>query len=204
MQYAPDSNHITASDVDAIDFNSFFQQQNASNLSVLSALRMNATFPYVLPNVWLPSNPVIDVIDAGLRDNYGTETTLRFINVFKDWIQANTSKVVLIQIRDRTLGDWEPPSESNSLISLATKPFLLMQNNWFKLQDYYQADQLAYMYQNLGPQFYRLSFQYEPSTKDVAASLSFHLTAAEKKDIAHALDNSANRHEFNKLQQLLK
>ena len=63
---------------------------------------MNATFPYVLPTVWLPTNPVIDVMDAGLRDNYGQESALRFIAVFKDWLQANTSKVVLIQKRDLT------------------------------------------------------------------------------------------------------
>ncbi len=40
-------------------------------MRLLTALRINATFPYVLPNVWLPSKPVIDVMDAGLRDNYG-------------------------------------------------------------------------------------------------------------------------------------
>jgi hypothetical protein len=64
---------------------------------------MNATFPYVLPNVWLPTNPVIDVMDAGLRDNFGQENTLRFIESFKNWLQENTAKVVIIQIRDRSI-----------------------------------------------------------------------------------------------------
>jgi hypothetical protein len=57
------------------------------NVNILSALRMNATFPYVLPNVWLPTNPIIDVMDAGLRDNFGQESSLRFIEVFKDWLK---------------------------------------------------------------------------------------------------------------------
>ncbi|MFW1396698.1 hypothetical protein ACEV8T_23175, partial [Vibrio parahaemolyticus] len=95
-----------------------------------------------LPNVWLPSNPIIDVMDAGLRDNYGQETTLRFIQTFKEWLQKNTAKLVVIQIRDRGLSDWDKPLETNSLIGFLTKPFLILQNNWFKMQDYYQHDQL--------------------------------------------------------------
>ncbi|MEO7532069.1 MAG: hypothetical protein ABIS69_11675, partial [Sediminibacterium sp.] len=66
MRPQTDTNNITAVDPDAIDFNSFFAKQGSMNISVLSALRMNATFPYVLPSVWLPTNPIIDVMDAGL------------------------------------------------------------------------------------------------------------------------------------------
>jgi hypothetical protein len=110
MRPQADTNNITSVDPDAVDFNSFFQKQGSMNISILSALRMNATFPYVLPNVWLPTNPIIDVMDAGIRDNFGQETCLRFIEVFKDWLQANTSKVVLLQIRDRSLGDWDKPN----------------------------------------------------------------------------------------------
>jgi hypothetical protein len=69
MRPQADTNNITSVDPDAIDFNSFFSKQDAMNINILSALRMNATFPYVLPSVWLPTNPIIDVMDAGLRDN---------------------------------------------------------------------------------------------------------------------------------------
>ncbi len=165
---------------------------------------MNATFPYVLPNVWLPSNPIIDVMDAGLRDNYGQESALRFIAVFKDWLQQNTSKVVLIQIRDRSMSDWDKPLESNSLIGFLTKPFLILQNNWFKMQDYYQHDQLSYLHQSFGNSFHRISFQYIPSKKEAPASLSFHLTAAEKRDIANAIHNPLNQQELDRLKLLMK
>ena len=100
---------------------------------------MNATFSYALPNVWLPSSPVVDVMDAGLRDNYGSETTLRLLSVFEDWIKVNTSKVVLLQIRDRSLSDWDKPTQDDDYLSFLTKPFAQLQHNWFKLQDYYQA-----------------------------------------------------------------
>lgn len=200
----PDSTHIMSVDPDAVDFNSFFSKQDAMQVKILSALRMNATFPYVLPNVWLPTNPIIDVMDAGLRDNFGQETCLRFISVFKDWLKENTSKVVLLQIRDRSLGDWDKPFESNNLISLMTKPFLILQNNWFKLQDYYQRDQLEYLANSYGPEFYRVCFQYVPSKSDAPASLSFHLTTAEKRDIAQALDNPANKEQMEQLQKIMK
>lgn len=190
------------SDPDMIDFASLFAGQDANRLQISSALRMNATFPYVLPNVWLPTNPVIDVMDAGLRDNFGQETSLRFVNVFKDWIKANTSRVILIEIRDRPMGEWEKPGD-NSMLSFLTKPFLLLQNNWFKLQDYYQGDQLNYLADNMGPGFYRLCFQYVAGQHDAYASLSFHLNALEKTSIAAALDNDGNKQAFIDLQKLL-
>lgn len=204
MRPVSDSFHIVANDPDAIDFTSLFAKQDPSNLCLLSALRMNATFPYVLPNVWLPTEPVIDVMDAGLRDNYGQEIALRFAGVFKDWFEHNVQKVVLLQIRDRGMGDWEKPYYSNSILSFLTKPFLLLQNNWQKLQDYYQGDQLEYLYNSFGDRFYRLSFQYAAKKNDATASLSFHLTTSEKVGIAAALYNDANQKAFAKLKELIK
>ena len=169
------------------------------NVSVLSALRMNATFPYVLPNVWLPSAPVIDVLDAGLRDNFGQETTFRFVNTFKTWLKQNTGKVIIIQIRDRQAGDWDRPLETDNVLGFLTKPFLVLQYNWFRLQTYFQLDQLDYLTDSYGPDLYRLSFQYIPSKKEQMASISFHLTASEKKDIVTSLNSDINRDAFNKL-----
>lgn len=204
MRGVTDSSSITQPDADAIDFNSLFSNQNAMNLKVTSALRMNATFPYVLPNVWLPTQPVIDVMDAGLRDNYGQETSLRFLQTFRNWLKDNVGKVVLIQIRDRRLGEWDEPKENSSLLSFLTKPFLLLQNNWFRLQDYYQNDQLEYMYNSLGDQFHRLCFQYVPGRKDAHASLSFHLNASEKQDIAETLNSPTNKQVFEAFNLLLQ
>ena len=73
-----DSTRIPSIDPDAVDFGAMFAKQEPMNLRLLTALRMNATFPYVLPNVWLPSRPVIDVMDAGLRDNFGEMNAIRF------------------------------------------------------------------------------------------------------------------------------
>jgi hypothetical protein len=199
-----DSTHIEINDPDVIDFNSFFHNQHATDIKILSAIRMNATFPYVLPNVWLPSTPVIDVMDAGLRDNFGQQTTVRFIHVFREWLQKNTSKVIIIQIRDRPLGDWENTNDGNSMLSLVTKPFLLLQNNWQRLQDYYQTDEVNFISDAYGPDFYRINFQYVPQKQNENASLSFHLTASEKVDIAASLNNTINQQSLKKIIELSK
>jgi hypothetical protein len=155
----------------------------------------------VLPTVWLPSHPSIDVMDAGIRDNFGMETTMRFIHNFKEWLTENTSKVVIIQIRDREMGEWVAP-EKNSLLSWVTKPMVLLQNNLFELQDYYQADELAFLSDLPGEKVERVILQYVPAKQDATATLSFHLTTAEKIDIANAVKNPANTKVFNRILSL--
>lgn len=204
MKAPVDSNHLTFKDPDAVDFTSFLAHQQPLNLSVLSALRMNATFPFVLPNVWLPSQPVIDVMDAGLRDNFGQQTSLRFIDVFKDWLNENTSKVVLIQIRDRPEVDWDDPYQPNTIMSLVTKSFLILQNNWYNLQHYYEKDMLNYFSQSLPENFYQISFQYTPYNTTERAALSFHLTASEKANIEASIQNPQNTNSFQKILDIIK
>jgi hypothetical protein len=205
MRAVSDSANLFATDPDAIDYVSFFQNNDPYNTRILSALRANATFPYVLPNILLPTEPVVDIMDAGLRDNYGLETSLRFINTFKDWLKQNTSKVVIIQIRGRRLGEWEATEDgSMNFFGELTGPIWLLQNNYYKLQDYFLDDQLQYMYNSYGQQLYRINLQYVPSKEEAHASLSYHLTAAEKKDIRRSLDNIGNTNEFNRLLQLNK
>ncbi len=203
MQAQQKNNNLTAYDVDGLDFQSFFAKQNAENLQYLTLLRMNATFPFVLPNVEMPSNPEIDVMDAGFRDNFGMETSLRVIDKFKTWLQKNTSKVVLVEIRDRPTLDWSRSYEVNSILGLITKPVFLLQNNWFNLQDYYEKDQVNYMFDDYGADFYKTTFSYEAPQNSVPASLSFHLTNAEKKGIANSLNNIENQNTFKIIDNLL-
>ncbi|WEK36717.1 MAG: hypothetical protein P0Y53_04310 [Candidatus Pseudobacter hemicellulosilyticus] len=188
---------------DALDYQALFHRQDPLNLRVLTALRMNATFPYVLPNVWLPTKPVIDVMDAGLRDNYGQETATRFLQVFEEWIRENTSGVVLIQIRDRKAGGWEHPFESEAITDIATKPMLLLQYNWYKMQEYNQGEQLSLSQELMDGKLQRLSFQYIPKKEEARATLNFHLSKRERQDIAEALDSEQNRRLFHHFRQLL-
>lgn len=183
----------TIASPDAVDFSALFAKQNPGNIRLLTALRMNATFPYVLPNVWLPTNPVIDVMDAGLRDNFGQETTLRFIDSFKDWIAANTSGVLLVQLRDRLNDNWQHPLETGSITDILLKPGTMLQNNWYKLQDYFQTDQYSYLHSDSSLPIRRLCFMYIPEKEDKGAALNFHLTAREKRDIINSFYTPYNQ-----------
>lgn len=197
-----DSSKIPAMDPDAIDFGALFTKQEPMNLRLLTALRMNATFPYVLPNVWLPTRPVIDVMDAGFRDNFGEMNAIRFLNAFREWIQQNTNGVVLLQIRDRKAGGWENPYESDDITEIITKPLLLLQDNWYKMQEYNQDDLLSLSQNGMGFPFRKLIFQYVPKTEDAGAALNFHLTKREKLNITGALDNNENRRSFDTFQRM--
>jgi len=203
MQGWQDTTKIPVMDPDVIDFASFFEKQNPYDLRILTAMRMNATFPIVLPNVWLPSNPVIDVMDAGLRDNYGQETSLRFAEAFDEWIKENTSGVLMIQIRDRSPGGWEYPYMSDDITDHATKPFLLLQHNWFKMMEYFQNDMLSYYAEHPARTVHKILFQYASDNTENKAALNFHLSKREKKDIRLSVNSFTNVQGFEHLKTLL-
>jgi len=197
------ANDSTASP-DAVDYAAMFARQGPLNTKLLSALRMNATFPYVLPNVWLPSNPIIDVMDAGLRDNYGLETTLRFIENFKEWLKENTSNVIIIQLRDRMEDNWQHPFETGSVTDILIKPATMLQHNWYKLQDFAETDQYSYLHNAADSMLHRINFMYIPKETEKGAALNFHLTAREKRDVMESFNNAFNQASLKKLQELLK
>ncbi len=202
MQGWQDTARMPFMDPDAVDFAAFFKNQDPYNLRMLTALRMNATFPIVLPNVWLPSNPVIDVMDAGLRDNYGQETTLRFLETFNDWIQENTSGVLIMQIRDRSPGGWDSPYLSNDISDHATKPFLLLQHNWFKMMEYFQNDMLSYYVKGHERNIHKVLFEYAADKEENKAALNFHLSKRERKDIVNSISSASNIKSFQKTLEL--
>jgi len=204
MRGLQDSTKLPATDPDVVDFTSFFHKQDPYSIRLLTAMRMNATFPVVLPNVWLPSNPVIDVMDAGLRDNYGQETSFRFMESMDDWIKENTSGVLILQIRDRGAGGWEHPYLSDDISDHITKPFLLLQHNWFKMMEYFQNDMLSYYSDHEGRNIQKIIFQYAGENEENKAALNFHLSKREEKDIVNSVHSAYNTESAKKLLELFK
>lgn len=200
MQAAGDS--AVPANPDVIDFTSFFAGQDPYNLRMLTALRMNATFPIVMPSVWLPTQPVVDVMDGGLRDNYGVENSLRFLNAVKDWIKANTRGVLLIQMRDRQAGGWDDPFVLQGFADHTVKPIMLLQHNWSDMMEYFQNDMYAYFITGNAFPIHRVVFQYVSDVKKDKAALSFHLTKSEKKNIEQALYAPVNVQGFEKVKAL--
>ena len=204
MQPLFDSTIAAVNNPDAVDFTSFFAHQDPYNLRLLTILRMNATFPIVLPAVWLPTQPVIDVMDGGLRDNYGIENCLRFLSTMNDWIKENTKGVLIVQIRDRKAGGWDRPYELAGFSEHTIKPIMLLQNNWSKMMEYFQND--MYTYFAAGNEFpiYKVVFQYASNNVESKAALSFHLANHEKLDIAASLSSDINTKGFEKVLSFMK
>ncbi len=188
--------------VDAVDFVTFFKNQNPYNLRLTTALRMNATFPFVLPVVRLPSNPQMNVMDAGLRDNYGMEVASRFLMVYKDWIRAHVGNVIFLEIRDNKEYEVFPPSEQKSIGSMLSDPIFVIQNKWEPFQSYYHGymkDVLPKVFDSI----HFLSMTYIPQEEDQVASLNFHMTQREKQDIYQAIYHPKNQASVKRLLELL-
>lgn len=204
MQSEYSDTTTTITGPDAIDFAALFKNMDPMNLRMLTALRMNATYPYVLPAVWLPSRPIIDVMDAGLRDNSGVETTLRFLNVFKDWIKENTRGILIIQVRSRIKGSWSNGYKPGGISDIITNPFTMMQKNWFTLQDYFEEDELSYLKNTFGNKLHRVSFMYIPKNPEGEAPLNFHLTASEKKEVSASMARQNNLEALKQVEYYIK
>jgi hypothetical protein len=178
-----DTSHIEA---DGIDFGRFFEAQNAYNLRISSALRMSATYPYILPNVALPTEPKVEAMDAGWRDNYGFDAALRFINVFREWIKENTSGVIMVEIRGFKKKNNLIPNQQG-VIDRVFNPFSAV-GQMGKVQDYHQDNGISHLEDFLGKeQLQVLRLEYEPSQLRESASMSWHLTTRERLDIKEAI-----------------
>jgi len=178
--------------VDAIDFRKMFAQQDADNLKFTSALRMSATYPYILPNVSLPSSPTVEAIDAGWRDNFGVGSATRFTYTFKDWIKTNTSGVVIIQISSIQK---EPELEMTSR-GIVDEWFNALSGlgQMMQKQDFYADTQIEFLSNTLGNDFLDvIRFEFTPSSDNNKVSLSFHLTAKERKEIKRSFEQENNQ-----------
>lgn len=203
MKALSPKNPHTDFEVDAIDFTAFFKDNDPLNLRFLSALRMNATYPLIMPSVSLPSKPQIDVIDAGLRDNYGMEIVVRFLNVFKDWINIHTDGVVILQIRDIEKHQEVKDFEYKAFLSRFLSPLGSLYGNVTITQDYLHDYMLDATNDILRNKIELIRFEYVPEQRVKKASMSFRLTEKELESVINTAQNSRNLKSYNRLIELL-
>lgn len=188
--------------IDAVDFRGLLRDQLADSVRFLSLLRMNATFPYILPAVSLPTEPVTKVMDAGIRDVTGLKTSLKFVHVFREWIEKNTSGVVFVDIRD---SHKERPIENKNQPSVLENIMVPLGNiykNMLTVQDFNQDECYEYAKTWMKAPFDFVLF--ELPTKEQEISLSFHLTTKERRLVVNSSDLPGNREAMQELTELLK
>ena len=198
--------------VKGVDFLRFFKQQGGDELHFLTALRMNAAFPYVTPNVTLPTEPEIQLMDAGITDNFGVSDAVRFTYVFRDWINSHTSGVVLLSIRDSEKNELIEKPDSPSLIQKMTGPLRFFYNNLFNVQDINNDDRVEYASTWLEVGLHCVDLEYSAYTNDQDAfgkpaserpSLSWRLTSREKNSIIGNIHHPKNQRALQELRDLL-
>jgi len=186
---------------DAVEFGRLFDKQGAKNLRLLSALRISASFPFISPMVELPSIPRISLIDAGVRDNLGFELTLRFMNRYNEWIRANTSGVMIVQIKADRPSTLEIESEKYNLKSAFLEPITGVINSFSTIQIYNHNQLREYAFSNLDFDVEMVSFNL--FEKEEGVSLSWHLTSIEKEQILNAKNLDSNKKAFTRFKSLL-
>ncbi len=210
--------------IKGVELRRFFKKQSADSLHFLTALRMSATFPYVTPNVELPSTPGMEVMDAGYIDNFGITDAVRFTYVFRNWINENTSGVAIINIRDSEKESHIRQNIQQSFWGTMFNPIKSLYANWDAVHDFNNDNSLEYSNLYLNSNFEIFNFQYAPTPEisdqlqnetvhdadlekeydEARASLSWHLTRKEKEGIKSTIHNKNNTQTLNRLKDYLE
>ena len=200
-----------------VDFQRFFKEQDANKLRFLSALRMSATFPYITPNTTLPTDPPIEMMDAGISDNFGIIDAVRFMYAFKNWINENTSGIVVVSIRDSPKVPTVQPKSGQTILDALTQPISSVYNNFENFQDINGDLLLGQAHDWLDVSIDRIDLQYQAENyinllqgmdsirqNNARASLSWRLTTREKEGIVNNIYSDRNKSELARLKSLLQ
>ncbi|MEQ9423419.1 MAG: patatin-like phospholipase family protein [Cyclobacteriaceae bacterium] len=207
--------------VTGVDFNGLFKEQNSPNLRFLTALRMSATFPYVTPNIKLPSEPQIELMDAGISDNYGISDAIRFLYVFRNWFSENTSDVIFLSIRDTEKDPNIDLPSTPSIIQKIGAPISSVYNNLGNIQDLKNDQNLEFATTWFDGDIHVIEIEYntnsifdetngEPDNERLRlketerASLSWHLTEKEKRNIVDKINIPVNEQAISHLVEIVK
>ncbi len=186
---------------ESIEFGRFFAAHSPERLKLTSALRMNATFPYITPVVTLPSEPAMRVMDAGVRDNYGYRVTLAWLHTFRHWIAAHTGGVVMLQMRD-TPKHLDIHSSGSSLFGRVIDPMGNVFDNVVRIQDqdYDLMLRQASSWMGFPMEVVDVELRRDQEEK---ISLSWHLTAVERTRVVRSLESPPSKVAFARLVELV-
>jgi hypothetical protein len=151
----------------------------------------------------MPSEPEVYIMDGGALDNFGIETTLRFLNTFNEWINQNTDGVVIIQMRDSEKFEEPKEAKQKTVFSRLTDPLGTVYNNMENMQDFLTDHRLNDMDEGLKGRVKFMLFEYTAEKDGEKAAMSLHLTTRDKNEITRSLSRPNNQAAFKQLQELM-
>ncbi len=190
-------------ELENVEYLKYFKDVNPEKIKFTSVLRMNATFPYIMPMVTLPTDPGMQIMDAGIRDNYGTKITVEYLLALRDWIEQNTSGVVIVKIRDTKKALLAETYEPIGVIRKFFLPAGNLYGNFPRVQDFDQDALLATAWKALNIKLDVVTFNLRERFED-KISLSWHLTKNEKNKIISSIYNPSNVNQTERLKKLLE
>lgn len=186
-----------------IDFRTFFKDQEADSLKYTTALRMNATFPYVLPSISLPSEPRVEVMDAGVRDNFGIELSMQYLHSMKSFIDTSIQKIAIIRIIDNPDAIRIQNDPNSSLFNSFSSPVGSVYQNLFNFQRLKQEDLFSLLDDEIKNKIEIFSFTLK-TKNDNEIPLSWHLSARDKKQIRNGIHEKENEIQLQRLISFIK
>jgi len=181
-----------SSSFENVDIHQLLKGNSVNDLRYTTILRMNATFPFVLPMVTLPTTPSIQIMDAGTRDNFGVKTMEQWMYAMRDWIKENTSGVLIVQIRDTKKMLTGQEIQQVTFLDKFTLPFSNVYGNFPRTQDFDQEEllKMSTVSQIVPMRFVSVNLREFAKNR---ISLSWHLTSKEKVKIKQAIWSEGNQ-----------
>lgn len=198
----------------AAEFFRWFPASSAT-FTLATAVRMNASFPYVSPAVDLPIEPPQRMTDAGFYDNYGIATAASYLSLpdVYAWAKENTSGIALIEIR--AFGDAigeiggaegvecralaasvaQPKFQPFRSLSAPLSALMSTRNKAMIARNDQQVELLQSLYDPVHPSVHSASPRFLESfvfVDPAKAGMSWHLTADELKCIGKQMATIKN------------
>jgi hypothetical protein len=189
-------------EIENVEYLKYFADNEPENLRFTSVIRMNATFPYIMPMVTMPTRPGMQVMDAGIRDNYGTKISVQYLISLNNWIKENTSGVIIVRLRDTKKVLQNETYRDLGMFNKLLLPFGNMYGNFPRVQDFDQDQLYSSLLRSKDYPIDFVTFNLRERAEDIIA-LSWHLTRNEKNRIINNLNSANNLSELSRLKRLM-
>lgn len=189
--------------IENIEYLKYFRDNKPEDVNFTSVLRMSSTFPYIMPMITMPTDPGMQVMDAGIRDNYGSKITVRYLIALRKWLEENTSGVIVLKVRDTKKTLIGEKYKNIGLFERLLLPFGNMYGNFPRVQDFNQDELFSTAIRSINYPIEVVTLNLRENFND-KISLSWHLTKKEKERISNAIQSERNNHSIQRLLKILK